>query len=1102
MVATLSRKVRRPTILLFKVYQKRYTMKKLLYILFVGVLPFLGFGQDNPIVSWNGRLINNTPSFKPTYLNSSTDAGISSAALSAQDISSTGVSPLAVVSWESFLSTGWPTGQNVDSGKYFSLTVSPKANYQLALNKLVLKYKGNNKKMRVSYSKNANFSNPTDIYFTDLNFYNTPTLVNVNFPTTVNVTSSETLYIRIYGYDSNGDPGNGNSGNRSWALQFDVNNPSSNVGPTLYGTVTNTSSPQVPIANADAVSTLKNLASTINILANDIHGTISAITVTQLPTNGTIQVNGLDNITYTPNINFVGNDTFKYKLVDNIGTSNIAKVSIAVNQPTVTALVRWDGANLQPNPFLISPNISSDAITSSGNVGFQTLNWGNPNAFHTSEWPTDDEPDYSKYVQFTISANSGYQIDLSQFNFNYQVDSNSGPSKFQVRYSTSPSFPSNGTLIYTNSNLTKGEIVSESILLTGLTVTSNQTLYIRIYAYARPEGWSAPFRFQHSYNSSNPSQNNPIGPTIFGIVYAKPADPVTTWNGTNAGWSNGTPTITKDALIAADYQIATNETLTVKNLTINPTGKINVASNGVLLVQNNVVVLSTDGSVAAQLIVENNGSFVQVDDNSTYTGSPTSFVSKRITQPVTRYDFTYWSSPVENFILKEVSPTTLFDKFFSWNSSTQSWTVHKSNAADLEVMAAGRGYTVRAPQSFSLTNPDTRQTEFKGKPNNGVQKVVVSNNAVDRWNLIGNPYASAISVAEFLEVNKDVLEGTLYFWTHKTAAAPSSGNSSYYSYSNTDYVAVNLSGNVENGTTIGTVDAAPGGNSLGVTPGSDFLNIASGQSFFIKGKVAGAIGTQATFNNAMRVQTGKSNSQFFRPGITTPADNWATTGKHRVWLNITSTQNDFNQALVGYIENATNDLDWGYDGEVFSSGAVTLYSLSNEKTLTIQGRALPFSNQDEVPLGYKTTRTGTLKISIDHVDGLFEGQDVYIKDNVLNIVHNLKDSEYSFTTVPGTFNNRFVLLYVPQENLGTETPVLDAKSVLVFNTNNQISVKSTNEMIDQVLIYDLQGRVLYSKNNVNAQEFTTQSLSANNQVVVVKIIAENKAEVVKKIILN
>ena len=252
----------------------------------------------------------------------------------------------------------------------------------------------------------------------------------------------------------------------------------------------------------------------------------------------------------------------------------------------------------------------------------------------------------------------------------------------------------------------------------------------------------------------------------------------------------------------------------------------------------------------------------------------------------------------------------------------------------------------------------------------------------------------------------------------------------------------------------------------------------------------------------MRVRQGGLNNQFFKPAPTEVVENWQTTGKHRVWLNLTSTQNDFNQTLIGYIENATNQLDWGYDGDVFSGGIVSIYSIANNKPLTIQGRALPFSNLDEVPLGYKTTLTGTLTISIDHLDGLLEGQNIYLKDNVLNLVHNLNDSDYSFTTIPGTFNERFVLRYLPQEDLSTNTPIIDENSMVVFNSHNQISIKSSQHIIKKAEVYDLQGRLLFIKNGINEKEFRTQNLKVNTPIIVVKITTDSNAELLKKVAMN
>jgi hypothetical protein len=149
--------------------------------------------------------------------------------------------------------------------------------------------------------------------------------------------------------------------------------------------------------------------------------------------------------------------------------------------------------------------------------------------------------------------------------------------------------------------------------------------------------------------------------------------------------------------------------------------------------------------------------------------------------------------------------------------------------------------------------------------------------------------------------------------------------------------------------------------------------------------------------------------------------------KNRVWLNLANAEGAFKQLLVGYITGATNGWDKLFDSVTIDSNPyIDFYSINGGKNLTIQGRALPFVIADEVPLGYKTNITGTFEISIDHFDGFFVNQDIFLKDNLTGVIHNLKNGDYSFTTDIGRFNDRFVLLYVtiPVEPTPPSEPVV------------------------------------------------------------------------------
>jgi len=85
----------------------------------------------------------------------------------------------------------------------------------------------------------------------------------------------------------------------------------------------------------DTATTNEDTPVLINILANDSDsdGSIDPTTVAIIsgPANGSVVVNGAGQVTYTPNGNYSGNDSFSYRVCDNDGACATATVSITVN---------------------------------------------------------------------------------------------------------------------------------------------------------------------------------------------------------------------------------------------------------------------------------------------------------------------------------------------------------------------------------------------------------------------------------------------------------------------------------------------------------------------------------------------------------------------------------------------------------------------------------------------------------------------------------------------------------------------------------------------------------------------------------------------------
>lgn len=559
-----------------------------------------------------------------------------------------------------------------------------------------------------------------------------------------------------------------------------------------------------------------------------------------------------------------------------------------------------------------------------------------------------------------------------------------------------------------------------------------------------------------------------------------------TWIGGTGNWNvatnwspSGVPT-SGHCVVGTSGNITLDANGNAKKVTLTNTTALTIPPHNTLTVVDEINV-----GTNAEFVIQDSGSLLQ-SNNTTNIGSIT-FI--RNSKPMKRYDFTYWSSPVAAQNLDAVSPYTLFDKYFSWNPTTGTWTTHSTNTV---IMQVGRGYIIRAPQYFSVTTPTNFKANFIGTPNNGeISYAAFQGSGTSQvWNLIGNPYPSAIDIDLFIgDADNAEVGGSIYLWTHNTPALDNGSGS--FSYTSNDYAVYNRSGGIATAAPSDPNDTtdADDNNSVPING-----HVAAGQSFFIRGLASGTV----KFKNSMRIAG--NNSNFYRPGTPDPSENWQTTGKHRFWLNLRNSQGAFNQALVGYIEGATNGIDRLYDAELFGGNYVTLYSLLDQNKLTIQGKALPFDVADVVPLGYKVTIAGTFNISLGSFDGLFEGQDVFLKDKLLNAVHNLKEGAYEFTSAVGTFDGRFEIAY-QNETLGTETPEINPEGIVLYkNSDSTIRVNSGSMIIGEIKVYDIAGRLLSQLRNVNSADVLIKNLPSTHQVLIVDVLTVGGQKFAKKII--
>lgn len=576
-------------------------------------------------------------------------------------------------------------------------------------------------------------------------------------------------------------------------------------------------------------------------------------------------------------------------------------------------------------------------------------------------------------------------------------------------------------------------------------------------------------------------------------------DTSVTWNGTN--WVDinniiAIPSLSKTAILSSNNYTTSSGSFDACTIQVNPGRALTIASNTFVKIQNE---LANSGTVT----IKDSGSLVQVSDDPSIINTGNITYERNYTG-IDLYDYTYWSSPVADQNLLLLSPETKLDKFFSFDAAINDWQVENPSSTTMEV---GKGYIIRSkPYTGTGVPPGFFTNTFRGIPNNGVIPVPIywkTGDALGTSNLIGNPYPSAIDAVKFLTTNAGVIESTIYFWTSATSienrnligtnpdGTPKAGTGEF-AYTTDDYASFNLTGGIATG------------NSIPGTPPTEEVSnkpdgtIAAGQAFFATSRTANPT-SSATFNNSMRVSNANailSNSQFFKTKNTKET---TTFEKHRIWLNLTNTQGVFKQTLIGYLTNATNLYDSSFDGISFDANEFAdFYSVNQGKNLVIQGRELPFDENDEVPLGFRTTIDGALTITIDETDGVLTNQSVFIEDKVTKTIFDLRSGAYTFTTQSGTFNDRFILRYTNKTLESVDLATLE-NQVLVSNKNKQIKVNSEVEIIDNVTVYDLLGRQLFKKEKINSNELLIPNLISSQQTLLIKVILQNGQIVTKKI---
>ena len=490
------------------------------------------------------------------------------------------------------------------------------------------------------------------------------------------------------------------------------------------------------------------------------------------------------------------------------------------------------------------------------------------------------------------------------------------------------------------------------------------------------------------YNTSA-STNNPIIVTTLSN---------TVWDGTK--WTNGPPDANTDIVIAQNYDLSTN--LTCKSTSVNKTDTIKVEPGSTLTVNGNITnsgvfILKSplDSSASGSLInygnITNNG-LMYADRYISMGGlQPNNYVWHTMSAPVAKY---------------RVQINFVGDYVCAFAENTNSWVY--LNAGD--TISTVKGYLVKT------LNTGGKTVRFKGVYNTGNQSVSLTNTGASEtngYNLVGNPYPSAIDWNASNGWTKTNILGTIWIWN------PTTNN--YATWDGT----------------------------IGTNGGSRY--IPAMQGFFVKVD-AGYTTGNLSMTNSIRVQ---SNQTFYK----------SAKSVNEV-IRLRATGKNCNDEVVFYKAEGDNGSYKFFSPDL---SVLQIYAMNNDLSYSIS-RFSPDITDTIIQIGFRCNEDGPYSINIDELS-FDPSTSVYLIDKLLNNSIKLTPGTiYNFNHNHLNPENRFELVL----KSGNSSSSLSNSSVKESNDKIKIWSYSNNVYIDlqtqditksSINIYNILGELVISKNS-------------------------------------
>lgn len=495
------------------------------------------------------------------------------------------------------------------------------------------------------------------------------------------------------------------------------------------------------------------------------------------------------------------------------------------------------------------------------------------------------------------------------------------------------------------------------------------------------------------------------------------------WSSTSCWQNEALPASNETAIVRAVATV--DDAYSYADLNIEATGSVTISSGKSLTINGTIVNNAGISGLVINSDATGSGSLIFT------TGTPNATAQRYIVQ-------NEW-----HLVTPITIPTTAFD--FYLGDVNRSWLAYYDEGSDTYPYLTDENASLSRATGYSywIDNAQGAQTiDFTGTLI-GTDVTATLAKATNGWNLIGNPFSSAL---DWAAVTAGITTGTAYVWDNSVGG---------YLYSS------------------------------GTLP-SDIIPL--GQGFLVQASSAGDFTIQAAArvnNTASFVKSANADrnepNQFIRLDL--------DGGYYG------------NTVFVGFPENGTDDFDISGDATKLYSTTdnVQFFAIENDKELCVNANApLTEGESKTVPLNLVQVTDGEYTLAVSELNQL-ENISITLEDIKTGNTQDLRAKPtYLFNATYNDYPERFLLHFAWSPD-DLEEDFEQPSNIQIYSYGKEVYIHSTDDAVNQngnVFIYDLMGRELADQ-KIAGEKLIKIPVNTANNYVVVKVVKASSTKIQK-----